>query len=160
MHERSLPDLGPHGEGWFLIQLVLFGAIAVLGAAGPDWSGPPRLALGVVGAALVAAGGTLSLRGVFDLGTNLTPFPRPLARARLVDCGAYRLARHPIYGGLIVAAAGWGLVTASFPALAGTAVLTAFFDLKSRREEGWLAEKFSDYPLYRSRTRRLIPWLY
>jgi protein-S-isoprenylcysteine O-methyltransferase Ste14 len=160
MRLRSLPDLGPHGEGWFLIQLVLFGLIAIAGAAGPDWSGSLRLAVAGAGAALIVAGATLSLRGVLDLGTNLTPFPKPLAGARLVDCGAYRLARHPIYGGLIVAAAGWGLATASIPALMGAAVLAGFFDLKSRREEGWLAEKFSDYPIYRSRTRRLIPWLY
>jgi protein-S-isoprenylcysteine O-methyltransferase Ste14 len=39
-------------------------------------------------------------------------------------------------------------------------VLTAFFDLKSRREEIWLADQFKDYVAYRSRTRRLLPWIY
>ena len=109
---------------------------------------------------MIAAGGLLSLRGVLDLHENLTPFPRPLPHARLVDTGSYGLIRHPIYGGLIVAAAGWGVATASPVALVGAGVLLAFFDLKSRREERWLAEQFEGYEAYRSRTRKLLPWLY
>jgi len=35
-----------------------------------------------------------------------------------------------------------------------------FFDVKSRLEERWLAEKFSAYPEYRTRVKKLIPWLY
>ena len=80
--------------------------------------------------------------------------------ARLVDTGAYRLVRHPIYGGLIVAAAGWGLATASPVAIVGAGVLLVFFDLKSRREEAWLAGQFEGYAAYRSRTRKLLPGLY
>ena len=160
MRARSLPDLGPHGEGWFLAQLILFGAIAASGAAGPAWSGGPRAASTVAGMALLAAGGLLSVRGVLDLRESLTPFPKPLAGATLVECGAYGLARHPIYGGLILGAAKWSLLVASIVALGLSAVLAVFFDLKSRREERWLAEKFSAYDAYRARTRRLLPWLY
>jgi protein-S-isoprenylcysteine O-methyltransferase Ste14 len=157
---RSLPDLGPRGEGWFLIQVVILAAIAVGGFVGPAWSEPLRAVGIVLGAGLIGAGGLLATRGVVDLGGNLTPFPRPLADAGLVDTGAYRLVRHPIYGGLILGAVGWGLATASPAALAGSAVLAAFFDLKSRREEAWLAAQFEGYAAYRARTRRLLPWLY
>jgi protein-S-isoprenylcysteine O-methyltransferase Ste14 len=160
MGPRRLPDLGPRGEGWFLLQLVMFAAIAASGSIGPAWGGWPR-ALGVAcGAALMCSGGLLSLRGLVDLRENLTPFPRPLEGARLVDTGAYSLVRHPIYGGLILGALGWSLTTASPLALLATGLLTGFFDLKSRREEIWLAEQFADYGSYRSRTRRLLPWLY
>lgn len=55
---------------------------------------------------------------------------------------------------------GWGLVAASSLTLAGAILLAVFFDLKSRREEIWLVERYSDYAAYRSRTRRLLPWLY
>jgi protein-S-isoprenylcysteine O-methyltransferase Ste14 len=115
------------------------------------------VALGLV---LLCCGGILSLRGVLDLRESLTPFPRPLPDARLVGSGAYRLARHPIYGGLILGALGWGLATASPLALIGAVVLAGFFDLKSRREEVWLAEQFGAYDAYRSRTRRLLPWVW
>jgi protein-S-isoprenylcysteine O-methyltransferase Ste14 len=160
MSTRSLPSLGPRGEGWFLLQLVLFAAIAAAGLAGPAWSGWPETAGLVVGCALVLGGATLAVRGVVDLRENLTPFPRPLPDARLVESGAYSLVRHPIYGGLILGALGWGLVTASPAALLGAIVLLGFFDLKSRREERWLADQFAEYPAYRTRTRRLLPWLY
>jgi protein-S-isoprenylcysteine O-methyltransferase Ste14 len=43
--------------------------------------------------------------------------------------------------------------------LAVAVVLLGFFELKSRREETWLEERFPDYPAYRARTRRLIPWI-
>jgi protein-S-isoprenylcysteine O-methyltransferase Ste14 len=109
---------------------------------------------------LLGAGGLFALRGLVDLRENLTPFPRPLPGARLVDTGAYRLARHPIYGGLILGALGWGLLAASPAAIVGAGVLAGFLDLKSRREEIWLADQFAGYPAYRSRTRRLIPWVY
>jgi protein-S-isoprenylcysteine O-methyltransferase Ste14 len=157
---RRLPDLGRRGEGWFVLQLVLFGAIAACGAAGPGWGGWPRLVSTAVGVFLICSGGMLALRGVVDLRENLTPFPRPLTGAHLVDSGAYRLVRHPIYGGLILGATGWGLLTASPLALLGALALAVFFDLKSRREEIWLAEASEDYGTYRARTKRLLPWLY
>ena len=160
MGGRQLPDLGPHGEGWFAAQVVLFLMIFAAGGLGPAWGGVPRTAGVVLGGALICGGGVLSLRGGLDLRENLTPFPRPLERARLVEGGAYRLVRHPIYGGLILGALGWGLATGSPPALVGAAVLAGFFDLKSRREEAWLAEKFPAYDDYRRRTRKLLPWLY
>jgi protein-S-isoprenylcysteine O-methyltransferase Ste14 len=155
-----LPDLGRRGEGWFFLQVFLFGAIAVSGAAGPAWSGWLRQATVGLGAVLIGCGGVLSLRGVFDLRENLTPFPKPLPGARLVESGSYGLVRHPIYGGLILGAFGWGLFTASPLALLGATALSVFFDLKSRREELWLSDQFEDYGAYRSRTRRLLPWIY
>jgi protein-S-isoprenylcysteine O-methyltransferase Ste14 len=157
---RHLPDLGPRGEGWFLVQVVILGAIALAGLLGPAWSGLPRGLAAIAGAVLIGAGGLLAVRGVLDLGSNLTPFPRPPRGARLVDTGAFRLVRHPIYGGLILGAFGWGLVTASPVAMIGAVVLAGFFDLKSRREEAWLTDQLDGYAAYRARTRRLLPWLY
>lgn len=159
MAERRLPDLGPRGEGWFVVQLLLLAGVALAGLLGPDWSGPARAGSLVLGAILIALGGGLAVRGVVDLGTNLTVFPKPRGGATLVDGGAYRLVRHPIYGGLILGAVGWGLATASWAALAGAVVLALFLRLKSVREELWLAARFDGYDSYRARTRRFIPWL-
>lgn len=155
-----LPDLGRRGEGWFVLQVVLFGAIAVSGAADPAWSGWQAAVVMAAGIILMGCGGVLSLRGLLDLRESLTPFPKPLDNARLVETGAYRLVRHPIYGGLILGAVGWGLLRGSPLTLLGAMALAVFFDLKSRREESWLSESYADYPAYRSRTRRLLPWIY
>jgi protein-S-isoprenylcysteine O-methyltransferase Ste14 len=155
-----LPSLGPRGEGWVVLQGVLLVAIACCSLLPPDWSGTARVVSGVAGAILVGAGALLAVAGMRDLRSNLTPLPHPRDGATLIRSGSYGLVRHPIYGGLVIAAAGWGLVIASVAALVLSAVLLAFFDLKSRREEAWLAERFPDYPAYRRETRRLLPFIH
>jgi len=158
-----LPALGPRGEGWVVIQLVIVASIAAAGLAMPGSSVGPGAGLGLlVGWGLVAAGGVLAIAGLVGLqgGDALTAVPHPREEARLVEHGAYGLVRHPIYGGLVVAAAGWAVARGSVAALAGTALLLVFFDLKRRREEAWLEARFAGYAEYRARTRRLIPWIY
>jgi protein-S-isoprenylcysteine O-methyltransferase Ste14 len=155
-----LPGLGPRGECWVIIQAVLLAGVAVAGwASGPDWSGAARLAGIGLGIVTLAGGTLLAARGVIDLRSALTPMPRPREDAVLIESGVYALARHPIYGGLILASFGWALTRASTLALLATAALVAFFWLKSTREEAWLIERFPDYPAYRTRTRRFIPWI-
>lgn len=155
---RSLPELGPRGEGWFAVQVILLAAVGLAGAVGPNWSGPARVAGVVAGAIFIVVGGVQAVRGVVDLRENLTVFPKPLAGARLVEEGVYRRVRHPIYGGLILGAFGWGLATASLVALLAAGVLAVFFRLKASREERWLADQFDGYDEYCRRTRRFFPW--
>lgn len=154
-----LPSLGSRGEGWVAIQIVLLVATLAAGVLGPAWSGPIRIASSVLGVAFVVGGLILSIRGASDLSDALTPLPYPRDDAELVETGIYAHVRHPIYGGLILGAVGWGLLTASIPALGLALVLWGFFQLKSRREEVWLESRFPGYPAYRERTRRLIPWI-
>lgn len=142
-----------------MIQAVLLLAVATAGALGPAWTGGARLATTVFGIALIAGGLTLAVRAGRDLGDALTPLPYPRASADLVVSGVYSRVRHPIYGGLVVGAVGWGLLTASLPAFAAAVLLLGFFEIKSRREEAWLEGRFLGYPVYRARTRRLIPWI-
>ena len=142
------------------IQAVLLVLVAWAGTLGPAWDGPAWTVTLAAGAAAMAAGGLLALRGVVDLREALTALPHPRSGARLIDTGAYRLVRHPIYGGIVIGAAGFGLVTSSPAALAGALVLLGFFRLKSAREEAWLEDHYPSYGTYRSRTRRMLPLLY
>lgn len=89
----------------------------------------------------------------------MTPLPRPRDDAALVETGAYALVRHPIYGGLILASFGWGMVRASIVAVILAAALAVFFRMKSTHEERWLEKRYPGYPAYRARTRRFIPWI-
>lgn len=155
-----LPALGRRGEGWVAIQGVLFVLLALAGTAGPAW-GEPWLTVGrVAGAVLIALGITFAVLGIVGLRENLTAVPRPVEGGRLVDSGVYGLVRHPIYTGIIAAALGWGLVTASPPALVVALGIGVFFDVKARREEAWLLAAYPEYEGYRRRVRKLVPAIY
>jgi protein-S-isoprenylcysteine O-methyltransferase Ste14 len=155
-----LPDLGPRGEGWVLIQLGLFVLLALAGSAGPAW-GEPWLTVGrLAGGVLVGVGLALVGLGLLGLRENLTAVPRPVEGGRLIEHGVYRLVRHPIYAGIITAAVGWALVTASPAALLVAGVLGLFFDLKTRLEEAWLREAYPAYADYQRRVRKLLPFVY
>ena len=157
----ELPALGPRGEGWVGAQLVLIALIGLAGAiAATGPGGPPAYPLVAGGSIVLVAGGSFAVRGILDLGSNLTPFPRPRAGATLVETGVYRYVRHPIYAGGVLAGGGWAVATASVPALVLTAALLVLFDAKSRREEAWLEDQVPTYAGYRRRTRRFVPGLY
>ena len=117
-------------------------------------------ALRIAGAIVIAAGALIAVAGALSLGRNLTPLPHPIDSATLVEGGAYKLVRHPIYSGLCLAAIGWALWCNSVITLLCAAVLFLFFDIKSRREERWLMERFANYADYRRRVKKLIPFLY
>ena len=158
-----LPALGPRGEGWVVTQFVLFAIIATAGVR--DFVGyrsmtPWGPAVSVVGIVAIVIGGGVAARGIWDLRSGLSPFPRPIAGAPLIESGAYRLIRHPIYSGLVLAAIGWGLVTGSILAIGATGLLFLLFAAKSRLEEIWLVAIHPEYRAYQRRTKRLIPWIY
>ena len=158
---RQPPALGPRGEGWVVAQFVLFAAIAMAGldASREGWSSPGPVA-NVLGLALMVVGGVLAAWGAWGLRASFSPFPRPVKGAALVQTGAYRSIRHPIYSGVVLAGLGWGLCSGSPLVVVLTGVLWALFDLKSRREELWLAEVLPGYADYRARTSRFIPGVY
>jgi len=155
-----LPSLGPRGEGWVALQGIFFVGVGLAGLLGPAWGGSWRTAGLVAGVGLIVLGAVAAVLGVIGLRENLTAVPRPVDGGRLIDSGAYGLVRHPIYSGIITAALGWGLATASPPALLAAVLLGCFFDLKSRREEAWLMAAYPDYGAYRARVRKLVPFIY
>jgi protein-S-isoprenylcysteine O-methyltransferase Ste14 len=159
-----LPSLGPRGEGWLAAQLglILFIGYAPQLDGAPAWSGSAATLTTVLGTALVALGVTLAVAAAWQLAEAraLTALPLPRAHSELVQAGAYRHVRHPIYGGIELAAIGWGLAYASPAALLGAAALFAVLAMKATREEAWLAAQHPDYAAYRLRTKRLIPGLY
>jgi protein-S-isoprenylcysteine O-methyltransferase Ste14 len=158
-----LPDLGPRGEGWVIGQFVLIGLVVLLSLpylAGIAPQSPMRwvaVATGIV--ELVIAGWAVA-SGFRALGPSLTPLPRPHDSAEMVEQGIYRRIRHPIYGGLILAAIGWSTLTGSPPAFVAAIALGLFMDAKARREEAWLSDRYPDYAAYRARTRRFLPGIY
>jgi protein-S-isoprenylcysteine O-methyltransferase Ste14 len=157
-----LPALGPRGEGWVAIQVALFVGIALSALVGRGWPDTLEVPALVIGVALMVLGAAFVLAASAHLGSAAwTALPKPRGGAQLSRRGLYAHARHPMYGGVILVAAGWSVIFASVVGAVLTVALVLFFELKSRREETLLAERSPDYGSYRERTpRRFLPWLY
>jgi protein-S-isoprenylcysteine O-methyltransferase Ste14 len=154
---------GQSGEWYVVFQFVLFALIFFAPLLTPDlikWTDPWDSIGLVLGAGLSLIGGLMALAGVLSLGRNLTAVPYPKEDAVLVESGAFRFVRHPIYCGIIFGALGWGFLNNSLLTLLFALVLFIFFDVKSRREEVWLSNKYSNYAAYQLRVRKLIPLIY
>src|SRR5438094_198258 len=155
-----LPELGRRGEGWVVLQLLLFAAIAGCGFVGVYWPHSVESFFTVLGLVVALAGAVVLLLGVAAIGRPFTALPRPHPRAQLRQGGIFGFVRHPIYGGVILVALGWSIAEAPL-GLIPTVLLAVLLDLKARREEAWLVERYADYAGYRARTpHRFVPWLY
>ncbi len=154
---------GRRGEWLVVVQVALMALVFLgpraIGGWPASWMQFP-LACRVVGWVLLAAGGGLLLTAILGLGSGLTPLPYPKEDGRLVQTGPYALVRHPMYGGGVLLAFGWALCTRSWLTLGYVAVLFVFLDVKSRREERWLVERYPGYAEYQRRVRRLLPFVY
>jgi protein-S-isoprenylcysteine O-methyltransferase Ste14 len=147
------------GEMWVVVQFVLLFAIllAPFIVRGETWIHPvgwiPGVIIGGIGAVFVLVSAT-------NLGSSLTAFPRPVEHGKLTQHGIYGIVRHPMYCGVLLLSLGFSLFVLNPVSLILTAVLALFFDRKAAREEIWLAEKYPDYPAYKQRVKKLIPFVY
>ena len=162
MTERRPWWRGARGEWYVVIQFALLGVVLAAPWLWPLPAWPAWLAvlgriagilLGVVAAAFIGS-------GIWTLGRNLTAVPHPKEDATLVVGGAYGLVRHPIYSGIIGGSLGWGLLLNHLWTIGLAIILFLFFDVKSRREEKWLVQKFPHYAAYQKRVHKLLPFVY
>lgn len=150
--------MGKRGEGWvigqFVIAAAIFAATLVTRVELP-------LPVRILGVALMVIGIPISMLGVLYLANNFTVFPIPNGQQHtLVTGGVYSIVRHPIYSGFALFVLGWTLWWGTLLGIALSILLFVWFDLKARREEAWLAQKFPAYPTYRARVKKLIPFVY
>lgn len=78
----------------------------------------------------------------------------------LVTGGPYRLVRHPIYSGILVA----GVATAvalNWQWLTAVVLAGVYFVYSATVEEHYLTERFPDaYPVYKRSTKMLVPFVF
>lgn len=112
-----------------------------------------------VGAAMFVTGLLLAIWARLYLGRNWG-MPMTLKdEPELVTSGPYRLVRHPIYSGILLAMLGTALATNLYWLILAAA-LTAYFVYCATVEEGLMLASFpASYPSYRARTKMLIPFL-
>jgi protein-S-isoprenylcysteine O-methyltransferase Ste14 len=112
-----------------------------------------------IGAALVACGLGTAVWARVAMGRNWGMPMSEKEQPELVTSGPYRLIRHPIYSGILLATIGTALAV-SLGWLLPAAVIAAYFGYSATVEERILTEQFPDtYPGYRAQTKMLIPFL-
>lgn len=160
---NSLPHKSIFKRGlWYVVvQGILIGLI-LFGPKGSPLISSESFAtiLQSCGLAIALLASLIMVIAVINLGTNLTPLPHPKDDSVLIQTGLYQYVRHPIYSGVLLAALGWLLISPGLYVLVYSICLFLLFDIKARREEAWLVERFSSYEDYQARVRKLIPGVY
>ena len=136
-----------------VVVLVRVGAFHGRGYTGDPWRG-------AVGLVLFAAALAFAVWARVHLGRNWgTPMTRK-DDPELVTSGPYRLVRHPIYSGILVAGVGTGLAL-SWSWLIPVGLAAIYFIYGATVEERYLAEQFpEDYPAYTRSTKMLVPFVF
>jgi protein-S-isoprenylcysteine O-methyltransferase Ste14 len=136
-----------------VIVLIRLGAFRGHGLNSAGW----RTGLGLV---LFAAGLTIAIWARIHMGRN---WGTPMSQKddpELVTSGPYRLVRHPIYTGLLVASIGTA-VALSWAWLTAVALAGVYFGYSAIVEEHNLGERFPDsYPAYRRSTKMIVPFAF
>ena len=112
------------------------------------------------GLVLVAAGLGFAVWARRHIGRNWgTPMSQK-DEPELVTSGPYRLVRHPIYSGILVAGVGTA-VALSWSWLIVVALAGIYFIYSATVEERNLAAHFpGTYPMYRRATKMLVPFIW
>lgn len=141
-----------------LAALVMLIASYYPVAVGVLWMTPPSVAWAM--AALVVAGLAFTWAARLHLGPLWSSTSAPTEDHRIVETGPYGLVRHPVYAGLLLAAAATAIERGRIEAVAGVLVLIAGVSLRAKLEERFLRRDLGDdtYAAYRRRVPMLIPF--
>ena len=122
---------------------------------------PDSASLRGAGLALAVAGALLAIAARAYLGRNWSGRPSIREDQQLVSHGPYAWVRHPIYTGLLLAAAGTALALGQTRQLLALPLALVGFWLKLREEERMLMQAFgNEYLAYRQSVKSgIIPFL-
>ena len=120
-------------------------------------SDPWRAALGIV---LFVLGLGFAIWARVHIGRNWgTPMSQK-DEPELVTSGPYRLVRHPIYSGILVAGLGTAIALSWFW-LVAVLLAGVYFVYSATVEERYMTEQFPEtYPAYRRSTKMLVPFVF
>jgi len=126
------------------------------------WRFVPDMAwLALLGLVMTWAGVLFACRARSVLGSNWSSEVQIKQGHELIVRGPYRLVRHPIYSGLLLAFLGSALALGEVRGLLAFAMVAASFWFKLRLEERWMREQFGGaYADYMRRVKALVPGVF
>jgi protein-S-isoprenylcysteine O-methyltransferase Ste14 len=114
----------------------------------------------VLGLVLFAVGLGFAIWARVHMGRNWGAPMSQKEHPELVTSGPYRLVRHPIYSGILVATLGTA-VALGWVWLIAVVLAGVYFCYAAIVEERLLTEEFPDtYPAYRRSTKMIVPFIY
>jgi protein-S-isoprenylcysteine O-methyltransferase Ste14 len=155
--------LGLGREVVYRILLIVGGIVFFIPAHG--YEGPLRLwylpwsaVWPTVG--LIALGFAFAWWARIWLGTLWSGQITRKADHRVVDTGPYRIVRHPIYTGMLLAIYATAALKGTLLGIAGAALITLGIWMKAQLEEGFLRSELGveAYDAYRRRVPMLVPF--
>jgi protein-S-isoprenylcysteine O-methyltransferase Ste14 len=119
---------------------------------------PPTIIAYWLGLLMLAVGIAFAVWARLYLGRNWSGTVTVKQNHELIRSGPYRLVRHPIYTGLLLAILGTAVAFGEWRGLLAFALLTGSLSLKLRIEERFMSESFpKEYARYRAEVPALIP---
>jgi protein-S-isoprenylcysteine O-methyltransferase Ste14 len=116
----------------------------------------PELTIAAI--AITAAGLAFAVWARLYLGRNWSSAPTIKEHHQLIRSGPYRLVRHPIYTGILLAMVGTFLVNGKVRGALGVVLVWIAWTIKSRMEEEFMVRTFgAEYEEYRRTTGALFP---
>ena len=164
---RTKPTRWRESIGSRASHVILLLAAAVL-LVKPRWLPPVLLErfvpavnlLPVLGTIMVAAGLGFALWARAHLGRNWSGIITVKEGHTLVRTGPYRVVRHPIYTGLLIALIGTAAAIGEWRGVLALVCALVGFLRKIQVEETRMSENFPEYAQYRRQTAALFPLLY
>jgi protein-S-isoprenylcysteine O-methyltransferase Ste14 len=149
-------------------HLILFaaGLYLLFGTSSTsDWLNQPlwkvTLPIAFVGLSLTLCGVAFGIWARLTLGENWSGTPTIKQNHTLILRGPYRIVRHPIYTGLLVAFLGSAVERGLVRNLLAVPVCAVALWIKSTVEEDFMEHRFgAEYLRYRARVSALVPFLF
>jgi protein-S-isoprenylcysteine O-methyltransferase Ste14 len=155
-------------SGSRVLQIVLVAAAYVL-VFNPDLPYPllnVRLVpagatAALVGYGLLVAGLLFAIWARVYLGGNWSANVTLKQNHTLVRSGPYRMVRHPIYTGLLVALLGTAITLGELRCFLGVTLAAIAWKIKSMTEEAFMRQQFGEqYTRYQLEVKALIPYVW
>jgi protein-S-isoprenylcysteine O-methyltransferase Ste14 len=148
-----------------LIMLLVAYVLIVNGELGWNWLNlrlvPDGRASTAVGYGLLMAGMLFAGWARLFLGGNWSSNVVLKQDHTLVRSGPYRIVRHPIYTGLLVALLGTAIALGELRCFLGVLLAAIAWKIKSMSEETLMVQQFGDqYTRYREQVKGLVPYLW
>lgn len=168
MWNKAKPQAAGHPDPWSNFnRILIFISFFLLGWHRLDigWLGyvviPRCLAKALTGLTVTSLGIAYAIWARSTLADNWSAQPTLKQGHELVVSGPYRITRHPIYTGILIAVLGTAIMVGNLRAFIALVLVFIALWHKSTFEEDLMNQQFGEqYTEYSRRVKKLIPWVF